>query len=231
MSKALVVVTSHNRLGDTGRETGYYLTEAAPAFVALEGAGYEVDVISPQGGKAPLDQSPESTDRSAPGVAEVLDNPARQAKFDNTLRAADVDPEGYDTIYFAGGHGTMWDFPGDPDLIRLTKSIYESGGVVSAVCHGPVALVNVRLEDGRYLVEGKEVSAFTDEEETAAGLDKVVPFLLASTLTSRGARHVKAANWQPKVAVSDRVVTGQNPASAPLLAEKLIEELSARSWV
>ena len=129
---------------------------------------------------------------------------------------------GYAAIFFAGGHGTMWDFPDDARLQRLTATIYEKGGVVGAVCHGPAALVNVKLSDGSYLVAGRTVAGFTNEEEEAVGLTKVVPFLLESRMIERGATITKAANFQAHSVADARVVTGQNPASATGVAEKIV---------
>jgi putative intracellular protease/amidase len=140
---------------------------------------------------------------------------------------ADVDGEAYQAIFFADGHGTMWDFADDPAIPALTAGIYERGGVVGAVCHGPAALVNVRLSSGAYLVSGRDVSAFTNEEERAAGLAEVVPFLLESKLIERGARMRAAPNWQAMVVTSERLVSGQNPASATGVAEAMVALLAA----
>lgn len=227
--KALIVVTSHDQLG-TLRKTGYYLPEVAHPYLVLHDAGYDLDVVSPKGGNAPMD--PGSLDLDDPDNRRFWETPEMRAKVENTLRPEDVDPADYDAIVFAGGHGVMWDFPDDTGLQRLGTAIYEDGGVVAAVCHGPAALVNMKLSDGSYLVAGKTVAAFTDEEEEAAELTGVVPFLLASTLISRGANHVKAANFQPKVASDQRLVTGQNPASAKRLGEEVLaalESLPARA--
>ena len=144
-----------------------------------------------------------------------------------TARLRDVDTHRYGAIYFAGGHGAMWDFPQDPGVLRVTRAIAEAGGAVAAVCHGPAALVNVTLRDGGYLVAGKRVAAFTDAEERAVKLDGVVPFLLASTLSARGARHEPAPDWQTKVVVDGRLITGQNPQSATGVGEALRDALLA----
>lgn len=143
-----------------------------------------------------------------------LNSPDVKRKLESTFTPDAIHTEDYAAIFFVGGHGTMWDFPQDRLLASMAAAIYESGGVVGAVCHGPAALVNLKLSNGEYLVSGKRVAAFTDEEEKAVGLDGVVPFLLASTLREKGAIHVAAANWQENVVVDGRLVTGQNPASA-----------------
>jgi len=134
----------------------------------------------------------------------------------------------YDAILFAGGHGTMWDFPADEELARITRTIYENGGVVAAVCHGPAALVNVTLSNGAHLVDGKQVSAFTNEEETAVGLMEVVPFALETALVQRGARFTKAPNFAEHAVADQRLVTGQNPASATKVANLVLQELQNR---
>ena len=210
MKKILFVLTSHDRKGDTGQPTGFYLPEAAHPWAILQADGFEIDFISPKGGRPPMDgaESPDAVSR------RFLDTQEVKQKIGNTSTPVQVSPSDYSAVLFVGGHGTMWDFPDDQSLARLAASIYEAGGVVGAVCHGPAALVNLKLSDGRYLVDGKRVAAFTDEEERAVKLDGVVPFLLETTLQQRGAIHVAAPNWQANVVVDERLVTGQNPASA-----------------
>ena len=181
--RVLIAITSHNRLGETGRETGYYLSEVSHPWHALTEAGYAVEFVSPQGGEAPMD--PGSRKADDPVNAAFLESDDFE-KLSRTLRPADVNPSDYVAIWYAGGHGTMWDFADDGALADVAASIYEAGGAVGAVCHGPAALVNVRLSDGSYLVSGKRVAAFTDDEERAVGLADEVPFLLASTLAERG---------------------------------------------
>ena len=148
------------------------------------------------------------------------------AGVDHTRKASEVDPTPYRAIFFAGGHGTMWDFPRDPDLARLARSIYEAGGVVAAVCHGPAALVNLTLSDGSRLVAGKQVAAFTNDEEKAVGLAEVVPFSLADQLVKAGAEHLPAPNFTAQVVADGRLVTGQNPASARGVAERVVALLA-----
>jgi putative intracellular protease/amidase len=219
--KILIVLTSHDDLGGTGK-TGFYVSETAYPWQVFSEAGYEVDLASPQGGEPPQD----GADRTDPVQKAFLDDAEMSRKLARTLRPEDVDPEDYAAIFYAGGHGTMWDFPDNIGLAGIARDIYEAGGVVSAVCHGPAALVNITLSDGTYLVAGKEVSAFTNEEEAAVGLTGVVPFLLQTALEERGAKHVGGPNFQPQVAVSGRLVTGQNPASAGPVAEKVVTVLA-----
>lgn len=210
--RALIVVTSHAQLGDTGKPTGYYLPEVAHPYAALVARGIEVDIASIAGGTAPLD--PSSLQLTDPVNKHFWETPATRAKLEHTQPLSQIDPGRYQAVLFAGGHGTMWDFPNNPDVQRITASIYEAGGVVAAVCHGPAALVDVKLSSGQHLVAGRHVAAFSDAEEEAAGLTRVMPFLLQSTLEQRGARYSKAALWQAHVQVDGRLITGQNPASA-----------------
>jgi putative intracellular protease/amidase len=222
VTKVLMVLTSHADLGDTGHKTGYYLPEVAHPWKVFTEAGYQVDFVSPKGGEAPMD----GVDPSDPVQQAFLDDPDVAAALRSTLAPEQANPSDYDVIFYAGGHGTMWDFPDNTQLAKVAAEVYEGGGVVAALCHGPAGLVNVRLSDGSYLVAGKEVSAFTNEEETAVGLTEVVPFLLQTKLTERGARHTGTENFAAYVVADGRLVTGQNPASATGVAERVVELLA-----
>lgn len=206
----LIVLTSHGVKGSTGEPTGFYLGEVTHPMAVLEAAGITVELASIQGGEPPVD-----------GLDLKDETNARywnDSKFRDAIRStptlASVDPQRYSAILFAGGHGAAWDFPDSPAVQQQARAVWEQGGIVAAVCHGPTALVNVKLSDGSYLVAGRNVAAFTDDEERAVKLDTVVPFLLATTLTQRGAIHHPAPNWTAKVVVDGRLVTGQNPQSA-----------------
>lgn len=218
--KALIVLTSHSELGDTGKKTGWYLPEVSHPYYALTQAGIEVDFVSPKGGRAPMDQS--SKNLSDAENAKFIADASLVKRVENTLKPEQVDPRKYSAIIYAGGHGTMWDFPKDEKLAHLAARIYENGGVVAAVCHGPAALVNIKLSNGDYLVKGKTVAAFTNAEEKEAGLTQVVPFLLETALRDRGAKIQLAPNWSENVAVDQRLVTGQNPASAKKLGAEVV---------
>jgi putative intracellular protease/amidase len=217
--RVLFVLTSHDTLGSTGKETGFYLPEVTHPYEAFEQTGIDVEFVSPKGGKAPMI----GIDLQDPLNKAFLEDSAKLAKVENTLTPAEIEPSRYDAIFFAGGHGTMWDFPDDERLARIAAAIYEQGGVVGAVCHGLAGLVNVKLSDGSYLVAERTVAGFTNEEEAAVGLSDVVPFLLASKLSDRGATHTKADNFQTHVVVSDRLVTGQNPASAKGVGVEMVK--------
>lgn len=218
--RVLFVVTNHTELGDTGQETGFDLTEVTKPYRVLRDAGFEVDFASPSGGDAPVD--PKSRDRDDADGAAFLDDPAAREKIRHTRRAGELRASDYDAIFFAGGHGTMWDFPDASDLQRLAADIHDSGGVVAAICHGPAALLHVRLASGHRLIEGRRVSCFTNEEEREVGRETIVPFLLASRLEELGATHTKAPPFEEHVEVHGRLVTGQNPASAEALAEEML---------
>jgi putative intracellular protease/amidase len=217
----LFVLTSHDRKGDTGHPTGFYAPEAAHPWAELSRAGYVIDFTSPRGGRPPM----EGSHLDDPILRAFLADPVLAGKMAATPRPEAVDPRAYAAILYVGGHGTMWDFPDHPGLSRLGAAIYEAGGVVGAVCHGPSALVNLKLSDGSPLVAGRRVAAFTDDEERAAGLDRVVPFLLARALSERGAIHIPAPNWQANVIVDGRLVTGQNPASATGVGREMVRLL------
>ena len=217
----LIVLTSHGTKGSTGEPTGFYLGEVTHPLAVFEAAGIPVEFASVQGGEPPVD----GLDLEDATNVRYWNDPAFRDAIRTTAKVADVDPSRYAAVLYAGGHGTAWDFPDNTDVQRIGRGVWQSGGVVGAVCHGPTALVNLTLDDGTHLVAGKRVAAFTDEEERAVGLEHVVPFLLASTLQQRGATHVPAANWQAQVVTDGRLVTGQNPASAHGVGEAMVAAL------
>jgi putative intracellular protease/amidase len=220
--RVLIVLTSHGQKGSTGQTTGYYLSEVTHPLKVFEEAGLHVDFASIKGGEPPVD----GLNLDDPINAKYWDSENFRSAVRNTQSIDQVDSAQYDAIFFAGGHGTMWDFPNNKSAQMITRNIYENGGVVAAVCHGPAALVNVTLSNGEYLIRGKQFAAFTDDEERAVKLENVVPFLLASTLQQRGGTHIAAANFQKQVVSDQRVVTGQNPASATAVAEAVVKTLS-----
>jgi putative intracellular protease/amidase len=220
--RVLFALTSHGELGDTGRKTGFYVPEVAHPAAVFRREGFDVEYVSVRGGQPPQDGvKPDDT-----VVASFLADPETGAALADTPRPDQVRAEDYDVVFFAGGHGTMWDFPDAAALTGLAAAVYERGGVVAAVCHGPAALVNLKLSDGAHLVEGRQVSSFTDEEEAAVGLAEVVPFLLETALVERGAKHTKAPNFTPHAVADGRLVTGQNPASATRVAELAVRQLA-----
>lgn len=221
----LFVLTSHGEMGDTGEETGYFLPEAAHPWSELRDAGCSVDYTTPGGGSPPID--PSSRDLDDATNAAFLES--EKGRLEDMPSPEQVDGDDYGAIFFAGGHGTMWDFPRDRSLARLARAIWEKGGVVSAVCHGPAALTNAELSDGSYLVDGRRMTCFTNEEEREAGAEDVVPFLLESRLEERGATIEKADPYREKVVVDGRLVTGQNPASARGVGEAVARVLAGET--
>lgn len=213
----LIVMTSHGTKGDTGQPTGFYLSEVTHPLAALEAAGIPVEFASIQGGEPPVD----GLDLDDATNARYWNSEGFRAAIRNSKKLADVDAQTYSAIFFAGGHGAVWDFPNSAAVNDKARAVWEHGGVVAAVCHGPAALVNVTLSDGSYLVAGRKVAAFTDAEEHAVGLQDVVPFLLSSKLAQRGAEMQPGADWTMNVAVDGRLVTGQNPQSATGVGEAI----------
>lgn len=210
--KVLVVLTTVEKYPDMGRATGVWLGEAVHFVEQMEHAGIAVDYASPLGGYVPID--PHSLAMAEPVDWRWYARRDFMNRLGDTLRLADARAEDYDGIYLVGGHGVMWDFPRDADLQRLVRGIWEQGGVVSAVCHGVVGLLEARLSDGERLIQGRRLTGFSNEEEALAGLVPHVPFLTETALDERGARYEKApAPWQAFVVADGRLVTGQNPAS------------------
>jgi len=220
----LMVLTSHAQLGETGKPTGFFLGELTHPLEVFEKAGVPVEFASIKGGEPPVD----GLDLEDEVNARYWNDAGFRAKLAATKKLSDVNPGNYAGVYFSGGHGTMWDFPDDDAVQKTARELYEAGAPVGAVCHGPAALVNVKLSDGSYLVGGKDVSAFTNEEEEKVGLTEVVPFLLATKLEERGAKHLPAPDFEKQVVVSGNLVTGQNPASAAGVAEKMVEVLKGQ---
>jgi len=219
----LMVMTSHAKLGDTGKTTGFYLGELTHPLEVFEKAGLPVELASINGGEPPVD----GLELEDAVNARYWNDKAFREKLSQTKKLSDLDPSNYAAVFFVGGHGTMWDFPDDAAVQRFARELFEAGSPVGAVCHGPAALVNVKLSDGTYLVAGKEVSCFTNNEEEKVGLTKVVPFLLATKFEERGAKHLPAADFAKQVVASGKLVTGQNPASAAGVADKMVELLGA----
>ncbi len=222
--RILLVVTNHAELGDTGEPTGYYLSEVAHPWKVFRDAGLEVVFASPQGGFAPMD--PKSFDLEDPVNRAFWETLHAVESLATTRPLAQIEPSRFDAVFFAGGHGTMWDFPGHPDVNRLTAGIFEAGGVVGAVCHGPAALLDVKLSDGSYLVAGRRVGGFTNAEEAAVGLTDAVPFLLETRLVERGASFEGGGDFKEYVVSDGRLVTGQNPASAEKTAAEIVALLN-----
>lgn len=225
--KILVVLTSVEKYPNLNRATGLWLGEAVHFVKKVEAAGYAVDYVSPKGGYTPID--PHSLAMAEPIDWEWYQKKEFMNRLGATLAPSEVKPDDYAAIYYAGGHGVIWDFPENEALQRISRTIYERGGIVSSVCHGVVGLLNITLSNGSLLVKGKTVTGFSNEEERLAELDKFVPFLTETELVSRGAVYTKADKaWAPFAVEDDRLITGQNPASGGAVADRLIEALRTR---
>ena len=220
--KVLFVVSSHSQLGDTGKKTGYFLSEVTHPWSVIS-QEYEIDVVSPQGGRPPVD----GFDLSDPINRKYWDDPEWQDKMSTTMKPSQVNPEEYSAIFYAGGHGAMWDFPNNTALAKIAQAIYENGGLVAAVCHGPAGLLPIRLSDGTFLVKGKKLVSFTNAEEEANGTAKIVPFLLQTALVEEGAIFQEQAPWSDNVVVDGRLLTGQNPMSALSLGKAILAALDS----
>ena len=221
--KSLIVITSHDQLGDTGKRTGFWLEELAAPYYVLKDAGAAITLASPKGGQPPLDPKSDLPENQTELTKRFRTDTAAQAELANTKKLADLSADDFDAVFYPGGHGPMWDMPGNATSIALIEAFVKADKPVGAVCHAPVALVNVRGKDGEYLVKGKRVTGFTNAEEEAVGLTAVVPFLLEDRLKERGGIYSKAANWVPYVQVDGKLVTGQNPASSGPGAEELLK--------
>ncbi|AKT43776.1 type 1 glutamine amidotransferase domain-containing protein [Chondromyces crocatus] len=226
--KVLVVLTSHDQLGDTGKKTGFWLEEFAAPYYVLKDAGLAVTLASPKGGQPPLDPKSDLPENQTEATKRFRADKEAQAQLASTKKLADVSAVDFDAIFYPGGHGPMWDLPDNTASIALIEAFTRAEKPVAAVCHAPVALVNARAKDGKYLVEGKRVTGFTNTEEAAVELEKVVPFLLEDRLKERGGVFSKAADFAPHIEVDGRLVTGQNPASSAPVAEALLKLLRSR---
>lgn len=224
MKKVLFVVTSHDKLGNTGEKTGFWIEELVAPYYELADKGIQIDIATPLGGQPPID--PKSADPSAATEdTKRFDNDAAlQSKLKQTLKLADIKQADYDAVFYPGGHGPLWDLANDKNSIALIESFYTNNKPVAFVCHAPGALKEVKI-NGEYLVKGKKVTGFTNSEEEAVGLTDVVPFLLEDVLNQNGGIYSKTDDWQPYAVEDGLLITGQNPASSKLVAEKLLNLL------
>jgi putative intracellular protease/amidase len=226
--KILMVITSHDRLGNTGRKTGFWLEEfAAPYFVFRDG-GVKLTLASPKGGQPPIDPKSDLPENQTAAMARFKQDERAQRELSQTVKLTDVRAEDYDTVFYPGGHGPMWDLAEDPASIALIESFYDSGKPVALVCHAPGALHRV-MHEGEPLVKGKRVTGFANTEEEEVQLTNVVPFLVEDELKRLGGRFEKAGNWESFVVVDGRLITGQNPASSSAAAETLLQVLERKA--
>ena len=218
----LMVLTSHDRLGNTGKKTGFWLEEFAAPYYVLKDAGARVTLTSPLGGQPPLDPKSDEADAQTDATRRFKHDKSAQAELASTKRLADVSADGFDAVFYPGGHGPLWDLASDKSSVALIEAMQAAGKPVAAVCHAPAVLRDVKAPDGSPLVKGKRVTGFTNTEEEAVGLTAVVPFLVEDMLKSKGGNYSKGGDWQSYVLTDGMLITGQNPASSGAAAKALI---------
>ena len=223
--KILMVLTSHDKLGVTGKKTGFWLEEFAAPYYHFIDAGADVTLASPLGGQPPLDPSSDTDAAQTDATRRFKKDTAAQARLASTLRLGDVAASYFDAVFYPGGHGPLWDLAENGYSIALIEAMLATGKPVAAVCHAPAVLRHVKLSDGQLALTGKSATGFTNTEEEAVGLSKVVPFLVEDMLKKSGALYSKGADWQPYVITDGLLITGQNPASSQPAAKALLDKL------
>ena len=226
--KILMVLTSHDTLGDTGKKTGFWLEELAAPYFNFKDNGIDLVLASPKGGQPPLDPKSNEEEFRTDLTRRFEADPDAENVLANTVKLESVSHEGFDAVFYPGGHGPMWDLAEDEHSIRLLESFYAAGKPLALVCHAPGALRHVHGPDGEFLVKGKRVTGFANSEEEAVGLTHVVPFLVEDELKAKGAIYSQKANWVPYVITDGLLTTGQNPASSGPAALELLGILRKR---
>lgn len=224
--KILMVLTSHDKLGDTGKKTGFWLEEFAAPYYVFKDAGAEIALASPKGGQPPLDPSSDGADAQTDDTRRFKADPEAQKHLASTLKLADVTEAGFDAIFYPGGHGPLWDLAEDADSKRLIEAFAAADRPIGAVCHAPAVFRHTLGADGKPLVSGRRVTGFTNTEEEAVGLTKIVPFLVEDMLKANGGHFEKGADWSVFVLRDGKLITGQNPASSAKAAEELLALLA-----
>ena len=227
--RALMVLTSHDQLGNTGRKTGFWLEELAAPYYVFKEYGAEITLASPKGGRPPLDPKSDEPEFRTDLTRRFENDAAAETQLDETVRLDSVKQETFDTVFYPGGHGPMWDLAEDKNSVKLIESFLAAGKPIALVCHAPGVLRHVKTPDGKPLVQGKTVTGFTDGEEQEMGLTKVVPFLVEDELINLGATFSKVKNWGVHTVTDGHLITGQNPASSGPAAKVLIEKLNEMS--
>jgi len=220
--KILMVLTSHDELGATGKKTGFWLEEFAAPYYVFKDSGAEITLASPKGGQPPLDPKSDEPDSQTAATARFKADAASQAALAGTLKLSSAKAADYDAVFFPGGHGPLWDLAEDKNSITLIESMYAQGKPVSAVCHAPGVFRHVKSADGSPLVQGKLVTGFSNSEEAAVGLTDVVPFLVEDELRKNGGKYSKGADWQSYCIRDGNLITGQNPASSEAVAKAVL---------
>jgi putative intracellular protease/amidase len=225
--KILMVLTSHDKLGETGEKTGFWLEEFAAPYYAFKDAGVEITLASPLGGQPPLDPKSDLADSQTDATRRFAADEAGKAALAHTLKLRDVSAKNFDAVFYPGGHGPLWDLAEDKTSIALIEAMLATGKPVAAVCHAPGVLRHARTPQGQSIVAGKKVTGFTNSEEQAVGLTNIVPFLVEDMLLANGGVYSRGGDWQPYVVSDGLLITGQNPASSELAAKTLLETLRA----
>jgi putative intracellular protease/amidase len=225
--KILMVLTSHDELGNTGKKTGFWVEEFAAPYYAFIDAGVEVTLATPKGGQAPIDPTSTLADFQTAATDRYDADATVQAKIASTVLLSSVNESDFDGVFYPGGHGPLWDLTDNTDSIALIENFLNAGKAVATVCHASAALLNVKQASGDFAVKGKAVTGFTNSEEEAVQLTEIVPFLVEDELIKRGGEYQKAEDWHAFAIQDGLIITGQNPASSALAAEKLLAHLSA----
>ncbi len=221
----LIVLTSHDTLGNTGRKTGFWLEEFAAPYYAFLDAGATLTLASPKGGQPPLDPKSDDPDAQTDDTRRFRQDPAAQQRLAATRRLAEVQAADYDAVFYPGGHGPLWDLAEDPKSVSLIETMLAAGKPVAAVCHAPGVLRHAKTADGKPLVQGRQVTGFSNAEEAAVQLTDVVPFLVEDELAALGGLYTKGPDWQPYIVSDGLLITGQNPASSVGVAQALLDRL------
>ncbi len=227
MKKILFVLTSHDQLGDTGNKTGFWLEEFAAPYYFLKDKGVAITLASPQGGQPPIDPKSELPDFQTPTTQRFQNDPETQAILAETVPLASLNHQDYDAVFYPGGYGPLWDLAHNEDSITLIESFYNSDKPVVSVCHGPAIFQQTKDADGKPLVEGKKVTAYSNSEEEAVDFTEIVPFSVEDMLKANGGIYSKGPDWNPYALEDGLLITGQNPASSELVAELLLKKLEA----
>ncbi|WP_299157152.1 type 1 glutamine amidotransferase domain-containing protein [uncultured Tenacibaculum sp.] len=225
MKKVLFVLTSHEDLGNTGYKTGFWIEEFAAPYYLLKDKGVAITLASPKGGQPPIDPKSNEPDFQTPATVRFNEDEQIQQIIANTIKLSEIKENDYDAVFYPGGHGPLWDLAEDKDSISLIESFYKNNKPVAAVCHAPAIFKHTKGTNGKPLVNEKRVTGFSNTEEEAVQLTEIVPFLVEDMLKANGAVYSKSTDWHPYVIEDGNLITGQNPASSELVAEKLLEQL------
>ena len=222
----LIVLTSHDKLGNTQEKTGFWLEEFASPYYTLLDAGANITIASPKGGKPPLDPKSDAADFQTESTKRFKADEKANEVLANTVKLSSVKESDFDAVMYPGGHGPLWDLTTDTDSIALIEAFVKADKPVASVCHAPSVLLNVKLSNGEYLVKGKKVTGFSNTEEEAVQLTDIVPFLLEDALQSKGAIYSKVADWNSYAITDGKLITGQNPGSSQAVAKELLKLLA-----